>query len=160
MAQREPIFIKDKEYAASKIPAFAANGIILKLQKLVLPVIGELAGDGKSKADVMNMDVSAAFQIISEKLDDSVMTEIVLPMFKMAQVASVTDNIKIDSAQAIDKVFQDADGLADLYELIYEVLRFNFGSFFTSLAARFGGKSGDLPAMESTRSASVRSPKN
>ena len=46
MAQREPIFIKDKEYAASKIPAFAANGIILKLQKLVLPVIGELAGNG------------------------------------------------------------------------------------------------------------------
>lgn len=159
MAQRESIFIKDKEYAASKIPAFAANGIILKLQKLVLPVIGELAGDGKAKVDVMNMDVSAAFQIISEKLDDSVMTEIVLPMFKLAQVASITDNCKIDSAMAIDKVFQDADGLADFYELIFEVLKFNFGAFFSSLAARFGGKSGDRPAMESIQAASVRSPK-
>ena len=155
--QREPIYIKDKEYAASKIPAFAANGIILKLQKLVLPVIGEVAGGGK---DVMNMDVSAAFQIISEKLDDSVMTDIVLPMFKLAQVASITDNCKIDSAMAIDKVFQDADGLADFYTLIYEVLKFNFGAFFSSLAARFGGKSGDLPAMESTQAASVRSPKS
>lgn len=156
MAQREPIYIKDKEYAASKIPAFAANGIILKLQKLVLPVIGEVAGGGK---DVMNMDVSAAFQIISEKLDDSVMTDIVLPMFKLAQVASITDNCKIDSAMAIDKVFQDADGLADLYELIFEVLKFNFGAFFSSLAARFGGKGGGLPAMESIQAVSGHSPK-
>ena len=154
--QREPIYIKDKEYAASKIPAFAANGIIIKLQKLVLPVLGEVAGGSKN---VMDMDVSAAFQIISEKLDDSVMTDIVLPMFKLSQVACVTDNCKIDSAQAIDKVFQDADGLADFYELIFEVLKFNFGGFFTSLAARFGGKSGDLPAMESTQAASGRSPK-
>ena len=150
MAQRESIFIKDREYAASKIPAFAANGIILKLQKLVLPVIGELAGDGKSKVDVMNMDVSAAFQIISEKLDDSVMTDIVLPMFKLAQVASITDNCKIDSAQAIDKVFQDADGLADFYELVYEVLRLNFGNFFKRLAERFGNSAGVQPGTEST----------
>lgn len=144
--QRESIFIKDKEYAASKIAAFAANGILLKLQKLILPVLGELAGDGKGKVDIMNMDVSSAFQIISEKLDDSVMTDIVLPMFKLSQVASVTDNCKIDSAQAIDKVFQDADGLADFYELVFEVLKFNFGGFFTSLADRFGVKSGTLPA--------------
>lgn len=136
---RESIYIKDKEYAASKIGAFAANGIILKLQKLILPVLGEVAGGGKS---VMEMDVSSAFRLISEKLDDSVMTDIVMPMFKLSQVASVTDNVKIDSPQAIDKVFTDADGLADFYELIYEVLKFNFGSFFTSLAGRFGGKSG------------------
>lgn len=148
MAQRESIFIKDKEYAASKIAAFAANGIILKLQKLVLPVLGELAGDGKAKVDVMNMDVSAAFQIISDKLDESVMTDIVLPMFKLSQVASVTDNCKIDSSQAIDKVFQDADGLANLYELIFEVLKFNFSGFFSQMAERFGVKSGIQPEVK------------
>ena len=142
MAQRESIFIKDKEYAASKIAAFEANSIILKLQKLILPVIGELAGDGGAKVDIMNMDVSAAFRVISEKLDDSVMTDIVLPMFKLAQVASVTDNVKIDSSQNINKVFVDSDGLADFYELIYEVMKYNFGGFFTSLAGRFGSKSG------------------
>ena len=150
MATRESIFIKDKEYAASKIAAFAANGLILKIQKLVLPVIGELAGDGKQKVDVMNMDVSSAFQIISDKLDDSVMTDIVLPMFKLAQVACVTENIKIDSSQAIDKVFQDADGLADLYELIFEVMKFNFGGFFSSLADRFGNSDGTRQVTEST----------
>jgi len=142
MAQREPIFIGEKEYAASKIAAFAANGLILKLQKLILPVIGELAGDGKAKVDVMSMDVGAAFQIISEKLDDNVMNDIVLPMFKLSQVASVSDKCKIDSSQAIDKVFQDADGLADFYELIFEVMKFNFGGFFGSLMGRFGSKSG------------------
>ncbi len=149
MATRESIFIKDKEYAASKIAAFAANGLILKIQKIVLPVIGELAGDGKQKVDVMNMDVSSAFQIISDKLDDTVMTDIVLPMFKLAQVACVTENIKIDS-QAIDKVFQDADGLADLYELIFEVMKFNFGNFFSSLADRFGNSDGTRQVTEST----------
>lgn len=148
MAQRETFYIKDREFAASKIDAFSANSLILKLQKLVLPVIGELAGDGKQKIDVMSMDVSAAFQIISEKLDDSVMTDIVLPMFKLSQVACVTDNIKIDSAQAINKVFTDADGLAEFYELIFEVLKFNFGNFFARLAERFGSSAGTQPVTE------------
>ena len=135
---RETFVINNKEYCASKIAAFAANSIILKLQKLVLPVIGEVAGVG----DVMNMDVKSAFQVISSKLDDSVMNDIVLPMFKLAQVASVDDNIKIDSPQAIDRVFADADGLTDLYELIFEVLKFNFGGFFTNLMGRFGAQNG------------------
>lgn len=142
---RETFIIGNKEYAASKIAAFAANGILLKLQKLILPVLGEIAGDEKSQANIMDMDVGAAFQVISSKLDESVMTDIVLPMFKLAQVACTTDNIKIDSPQSIDKVFSDADGLADMYELIFEVLKFNFAGFFSSLAARFGGKSGDQP---------------
>lgn len=145
--KRESIFIKDKEFTTSKIGAFEANGIILKLQKLILPVLGEVAGGGKN---VMDMDVGSAFKIISEKLDDSVMTDIVMPMFKLSQVASVTDQVKIDSSAAINKVFQDADGLADFYELIYEVLKFNFGGFFTSMAERFGGKNGTPPVTGST----------
>lgn len=145
MTTRETFIIGNKEYAASKIAAFAANGILLKLQKLILPVLGEIAGDGKKTANIMDMDVSSAFEVISQKLDESVMTDIVIPMFKLAQVASVTDNVKIDSAQSIDKVFTDADGLADFYELIFEVLKFNFAGFFSNLAARFGGKSGGLP---------------
>lgn len=140
---RESIFIKDREFAASKIAAFAANGLIMKLQKLILPVLGEVASGGQ--VDVMNMDVSKAFEVISSKLDESVMNDIVLPMFKLSQVACVTDNVKIDSPQAIDKVFHDADGLADLYELIYEVLKYNFAGFFAQVAARFGGSVGEVP---------------
>lgn len=140
--QRESFFIGQKEYAASKIGAFEANRIILKLQKLVLPVIGELAGDGKQKTDIMNMDISNVFELISSKLDDTVMSDIVLPMFKLSQVACVTDNIKIDSPTAIDKVFGDADGLADFYTLIFDVLKYNFAGFFAQVAALFGGKDG------------------
>lgn len=141
--QRESFFIGQKEYAASKIGAFEANRIILKLQKLVLPVIGELAGDGSKKVDIMNMDISNVFEMISNKLDDSVMTDIVLPMFKLSQVACVTDNIKIDSPVAIDKVFGDADGLADFYTLIFDVLKFNFAGFFAQVGALVGGNVGN-----------------
>jgi len=148
MTTRETFIIGNKEYAASKIAAFAANGILLKLQKLILPVLGEIAGDGKKTANIMDMDVSSAFEVISQKLDESVITDIVIPMFKLAQVASVTDNVKIDSPQTIDKVFGDADGLADFYELIFEVMKFNFAGFFSNLAARFGNNAGGQPVTE------------
>jgi hypothetical protein len=148
MAARESFIIGDREFAASKMGAFAANGILLKLQKIIVPIIGELAGDGKKTVDIMDMDIKNVFEILSSKLDESVMTDIILPMFKLAQVASVTDNVKIDSALAIDKVFQDADGLADLYQLIFDVLKFNFAVFFSKMASNFSGKSGGQPAME------------
>jgi len=148
MTTRETFIIGSSEYAASKIAPFAANGIILKLQKIILPALGEVMGDGKDKkADVLEMDVSAIFGVLSSKLDDSVMSDIVLPMFKLAQVACLTKDgekkdIKIDSASGIDKVFVDADGLAEFYELIFEVLKYEFGGFFASLVARFGNKGG------------------
>ena len=139
---RETFIINNKEYAASKIAAFAANGIILKLQKLILPVLAEATGD----KDVMEMDVGAMARLVSDRLDDSVISDIILPMFKLSQVACTTDSIKIDSAMAIDKVFVDADGLADFYELIYEVLKFNFSGFFVQIAGRFGLQNGAVKA--------------
>lgn len=132
--ERETFVINGREYQASKIAAFPANGIILKLQKLILPVLGGL----NQNQDVMGMNVNDIFGIISEKLDESVMTDIVLPMFKLSQVSSAEHSCKIDSEQAINKVFGDADGLADMYELIFEVLKYNFSGFFTKLAGRFG----------------------
>lgn len=143
---RETFIINNKEYAASKIAAFAANGIILKLQKLILPVLAEATG-GK---DVMEMDVGAMARLVSDRLDDSVISDIILPMFKLSQVACTTDEFKtkIDSEMAINKVFVDADGLADFYELIYEVLKFNFSGFFVQIAGRFGLQNGAVKATE------------
>jgi len=74
---RETFIINNKEYAASKIAAFAANGIILKLQKLILPVLAESAGN----KDVMDMDISAMARLVSERLDESVVNDIILPMY-------------------------------------------------------------------------------
>lgn len=136
MTTRHPIIIGTKEYACFKIPAFQANSLLLKLQKLVLPVIGEMT-TGKG----LDMDVRQIADVISGKLDDSVMNEIVMPLFKLANVLSVTDNVKIDSPANFDKVFT-VDDLGDFYELVFEVLKFNFGNFFSSLAARFGNSVG------------------
>lgn len=137
--QRQSFFIGSEEYQSTKIPAFEANEIILKLQRLILPVLGGLA-NGQSLGE---MDVNQAFKIISERLDSSVMTDIVLPMFRLSATAKVSGKaIKIDSSKAINEAFGDADGLADMYELIFEVLRFNFASFFIRLMERFGNKDG------------------
>jgi len=137
---RKTEIIGEKEYAFFKIPAFQANGILLKLQKLVLPVLGSLNPE-KGKG-LLDMDMREIAEVVSSKLDESVMTEIVMPLFKLSNAASVTDNIKIDSAQNFDKVFVDGDGLADMYELVFLILQYNFANFFSSLAARFGNSAG------------------
>lgn len=134
---RQAEIIGQKEYAFYKIPAFQANSILLKLQKLVLPVIGEITGSKKG----MDMDMREIADVVSAKLDDSVMAEIVMPMFKLANVISVTDNLKIDSQANFDKVFT-VDELGDFYELVFLVLKYNYGNFFNSLAARFGNSAG------------------
>jgi hypothetical protein len=135
---RKSEIIGQKEYAFYKIPAFQANSILLKLQKLVLPVIGEITGSKQG----LDMDIRQIADVVSAKLDDSVMAEIIMPMFKLANVISVTDNTKIDGQVNFDKVFT-VDDLGDFYELVFEVLKYNYGNFFNSLAARFGNKSGE-----------------
>ncbi len=139
--ERETFLINKKQYQASKIAAFPANGIILKLQKLILPVLGNM----KQSQNVMDMNITDVFGVLSEKLDESVMSEIILPMFKLSQVSSDEHGCKIDSEQAINKVFVDADGLADLYVLVFEVLKYNFSGFFTNLADRFGLRAAGEP---------------
>lgn len=137
--KRKSFIINNREFAASKIAAFEANEIAMKLQKIILPAIGELQNGLDSNA-------GALLRVVSEKLDDKIMTDIVLPTFVLSQVACVSDNCKVVSKQDINKVFQDADGLADLYELIYEVLSFNFKPFFIKLMERFGNSAGSQKA--------------
>lgn len=143
--ERVTEIIGNKEYAFSKIGAFEGNKIILKLQKLILPIFGELTSGGGTKyaKDIMEMDVGPVFKILSENLDQSVIDNIVFPMFKLAQVASLEHNIKIENQASFDKVFT-VDTLGDFYELVFAVLKYNFGNFLQGLMARFGNKNGDL----------------
>lgn len=145
MAKREVFYIGDpvREFAAHKIQPFEANEIALKLQKIILPAIGELQNGFDSNAGNL-------LRIVSEKLDSQVMTDIVLPTFQLAQVVCVSDNQKVVSKQDINKVFEDADGLADFYELVFEVLKYEFGPFISRLMARFGNSAGIQKAMDST----------
>lgn len=134
--KKETFIIGNKEFSAIKIAPFAANTIAMKLQKIILPVLGEFTGGGKG--NLLDMDISGPLKTLSESLDEKTMTDIVLPMFKASGVVCVSDSVKVDSEGAINKVFVDSDGLADLYELIYEVAMFNFKTFFIKLKDRFG----------------------
>jgi len=139
MTRRTEIIGK-KEYAFFKIPPFDNNLLGLKIQKIVLPVLGAMKdGSGKS---LMEMDLKVVSQILSDKLDESVMTDIIMPMFKISAAACVTDNVKIDSVQNFNKVFAHDDGLADMYELVYVLLQYNFANFFSSLFDRIGNRVG------------------
>lgn len=147
--KKETFIIGNKEFSALKIAPFKANSIALKLQKIILPVIGEMSGGG----NLLERDISGALKTLSESLDDKVMSEIVLPMFRESAVVCVSDSVKVDTEGAINRVFVDADGLADLYELIYEVGMFNFKTFFTKLMGRFGSGVIGLGATASTTGA-------
>lgn len=138
---QQTFIIGNREFTCVRMNAFAANNIALRIQKLVLPVIGTLVGSGKSLGDV---DVSHAARIIAENLDESVMTNIVLPMFAEARVYAVEEKKFLKGATEINMVFT-AENLFDLYELIFEVGRYQFSPFFLQLMARFGNLTAASP---------------
>jgi hypothetical protein len=144
MDTRSTIILGEKEFAFHKIPAFQANSLILKIQKIALPIMGGLFGKAGGG---LEMDLKDAARVISENIDEKVMAEIVMPLLKLANVSNVTEGFKIDSEAAFSKSFT-VDTLADFYVLLFEVLRFNFESFFMSLANRFGLESAALPVQK------------
>ena len=132
----ERIIIGSEEYTALKMNAFEANAILLRLNKIILPVIGGLT-KGKQNVNLLDADLSEVSTIIAENLNEEVMNNIVLPMFKGSKVYSVEKKLFIDKDAAINVAFT-VDNLFDLYVLIWEVLKLNFEVFFRKAAANFG----------------------
>lgn len=132
----ERIIIGAEEYTAMKMNAFEANAILLRLNKVILPVIGGLT-KGRQNVNILDADLSEVAGIIAENLTEEVMTTIVLPMFKGSKVYSVEKKLFIDKEAAINVAFT-VDNLFDLYTLIWEVLKLNFEVFFRKAAASFG----------------------
>jgi hypothetical protein len=132
--QQEVFIVGSKEYTCFRMNAFAANKLLMRIQKVVLPVLGELAGN---KSSLLDLDVKAAAGLLSQHLDEALFDTIVLPMFEEAKVYSVEDKCFIKNPIAIDKVFT-TDKLLDLYELVWLVGRFQFEPFFGQLMERFG----------------------
>ena len=132
----ERIIIGSEEYTALKMNAFEANAILLRLNKIILPVIGGLT-KGKQNVNLLDADLSEVATIIAENLNEEVMNNIVLPMFKGSKVYSIEKKLFIDKEAAINVVFT-VDNLFDLYTLIWEVLKLNFEVFFRKAAANFG----------------------
>lgn len=130
----ENIIIGNREFTCLRMNAFDANRLLLRIQKIAVPLFGSLMGTGKSLGDV---DVKQAAMMIAEHLDESLMETIVLPMFAQSKTYCVENKKYISKPDDINVVFT-TENLFDLYILIYEVARFQFGPFFASLAGRFG----------------------
>ena len=144
----ETIIVANREYTCHKINPFTANKLLLRLQKVVLPIIGSALGEGKSIGDV---DVAAAVSMISERLDEATMDTIVLPMFAESKLYDVEKKRFIRASSDIDVCFS-VDTLIDFYELIFEVGKVQFASFFGKLADRFGGLIAEAKLPESPES--------
>ena len=132
--QQETFIIGSREFTCVRMNAFAANKLLMRLQKIAVPVMGSLMGAGKGLGDI---DVKEAATAIAEHLDETLMDTIVLPMFAEAKVFSAENKKFVKSGTDIDQCFT-TENLFDLYQLIFEVARYQFGPFFASLAERFG----------------------
>jgi len=135
----ETFIIGNREFTCQRMNAFAASKMQLRLQKIVMPVLGSLIGTGKGMAD---MDVKEAATAISEHLSEDMLDTLVLPMFAEAKVYCHDPKCFIKTGTDVDKVFT-AENLFDFYELIYQVGRYQFAPFFSQMAGRFGHLLGD-----------------
>lgn len=137
----ETFIIGNREFTATRMNAFDANLILLKIQKIVLPIFGSIKGQEGKITDLMDMDLKEAADILSENLNEETFDKIVFPMFRSSRVYCLSDNNdqarEIKGKTEIDLCFT-SENLFDLYELIWEVARFNFSPFFEQVADRFG----------------------
>ena len=141
--QQETFIVGNREFTCVRMNAFTANNLMLRIQKIALPVIGSMIGGGNGLGEI---NVTDAARIISQSIDEGVMTDIVLPMFAESKLYSVEDKRFVKDAAGINLTFT-AENLFDMYELIFEVGRYQFAPFFSALMARFG----DLGAGQSKK---------
>ena len=145
----ETIIVGQSEYTAMKMNAFEANRILLRLNKIILPVIGGLTkGKQGASVNILDADLSEVTGIIAENLTEEIMDTIVLPMFTQSRVYMVEKKVFIKDGMSINQTFT-ADNLFDLYELIWEVLKLNFSAFFAKTAGRFGNLTAGVPMAKS-----------
>lgn len=132
----ETLIIGNREFTAHKMNAFEANKILLRLNKIVLPVLGGLTKNSKG-GSLMDMDLSEAAGLIAENLTEETMDTIVFPLFNSSKVYDKEAKMFIANSTAINQAFT-ADNLMDFYTLVWEVLKLNFAGFFGQVANRFG----------------------
>lgn len=139
--QPEAIIIGNREYTCHRMNAFEANRLLLRIQKIVLPIFGAAVGESGSKS-IGDIDVSKAVAMISEHLTEDAVDTIVLPMFAASKLHDNEAKRFIRTAADVDMCFS-SETLLDMYELIWEVGKYQFGPFFGQLASRFGDLLGD-----------------
>ncbi len=138
--QTETFIINGQEYTCIKMNAFEGNKLLLRAQKIALPVFGALFGAGKKFSET---DISEAAKLISENVDEHIFENLILPLFDEAKVYCLKNKKTIKNGTDINQCFS-IDNLYDLYTLIFLVMRYQFAPFFDSLVGRFGS----LPSEE------------
>ena len=132
--KQETFIVGGREFTCCAMNAFQANKLLLRLQKVIVPIFGAMAGGTKNLGDV---DVKEAAGVIAANIDESVIDEIVLPMFAASRVYCIENKKFIKGETDIDQCFT-IETLFDFYELVFLVARFQFAPFFQTLAGRFG----------------------
>jgi hypothetical protein len=132
---QETFIVGGREFTCVRMNPFEANKLILRMQKIILPVIGSLTGGDKSLGDI---DVKEAASVISTYLDETLMDTLVFPIFADSKLYCVENKKFIKSGMDINLCFT-TENLFDMYELIFEVARYQFGPFFAQMVGRFGG---------------------
>lgn len=135
--QQETLIIGSREFTCLRMNAFAANKLLIRLQKIAIPILGSIAGAGKGKS-LMDIDIQELARVLPEYLDETVMDNIILPMFAESKLYCVESKVFIKSGTDIDRCFT-TENLFDLYQLIFDLGRYQFSPFFASLQNRFGG---------------------
>lgn len=135
----QTIIVGGREFTVHRMNAFAANKLLMRIQKVVVPVLGSLMGGAGAKS-LADVDVEVAARALSTHLDEALFDTIVLPMFEESKLFLNEKKAFIRTGVDISQNFT-TQNLFDLYELIFEIGRFQFGPFFESAVARFGAVS-------------------
>lgn len=137
--QQETFIVGSREFTCIRMNPSAANKLVVRLQKTALPIMGSLMNAGKKLGDV---DVQEAAKVIASHLDEALMDSIVFPLFTESRLYCVDAKKFVKSETDIDHCFT-TENLFDLYELIFEVARYQFSPFFARLVERFGALTGN-----------------
>lgn len=120
------MIIDNREFSCQSLNAIEQVRLHVKIKKFIAPFL-----DNQKSDDVIGL--------IMETVDDAVLDEIVMPLFKKARVYDIESKTFLDSEISVNKSFAGANVCA-FYELIYEVFKYNLSPLFDELGKRFGGQ--------------------
>ena len=143
-SNNETFIIGGREFTCTRMNAFDANKFLLRLQKVVMPIVGKMIGD----ADVqkaLDMDIKEIASAFSE-LDESVITNVIFPILEQSRaVVNVDGDLKPIKNESTMNLAFTSEQLMDFYELVWLVIKFQFTPFFNSLTSRFGNQTAKTP---------------
>lgn len=112
--------INGEEYLLSTFPAGKGLKILKQLTKLVGPAFAEMLKGGDPESNTENA-MSLALEKLFDNLDCVDVESLVKELITSATKGSVTINFDMEFSGEYDKLFQ----------LVQEIVEFNFGNVFT-----------------------------